>query len=85
VCNFASAYLSSLNTGDPGASEFIGERKQWDGFVRFNVTKNFNLFLDVINLNEENRGRYQGLFREDRRNQTNLFPRSITGGVQARF
>ncbi len=85
MCNYASAYLSSLNTGDPGSSEFIGERKQWDGFARFNVTRNFNLFVDVINLNRENRGRYQGLYREDRRNQTNLFPRSITGGVQARF
>jgi hypothetical protein len=85
MCNYASSYLVSLNTGDPSSSEFFGERKQWDGFVRFNLTRNFNLFLDAINLNEENRAHFQGLVRADRQAQTNLFPRTFTAGVQARF
>ena len=65
--------------------EFIGRRDQFDFFARFKVSRNLNVFLDVINLLEENRGRYSGLYREDRRAQTNLFPRSISTGVQARF
>ncbi|MBI5769929.1 MAG: TonB-dependent receptor [Verrucomicrobia bacterium] len=83
--NFAGTYLSSLNTGDPSSSEFIGRREQYDFFARLKINKNLNVFLDVINLFEENRGRYSGLYREDRRAQTNLFPRSISAGVQARF
>ncbi|MBL9211626.1 MAG: TonB-dependent receptor [Opitutaceae bacterium] len=83
--NYADTYLASLNAGDPSSSEFIGRRDQFDLFARFKVTKNINVFLDVVNLLEENRGRYSGLYREDRRAQTNLFPRSISTGVQARF
>ncbi|MBL9200767.1 MAG: TonB-dependent receptor [Opitutaceae bacterium] len=83
--NYADTYLSSLNAGDPSSSEFIGRRDQFDFFARFKVTRNVNVFLDVINLLEENRGRYSGLYREDRRAQTNLFPRSISTGIQARF
>ena len=83
--NFADTYLSSLNTGDPSSSEFIGRRGQYDFFARFKITRNLNVFLDVINLFEENRGRYSGLYRADRWAQTNLFPRSISTGVQARF
>jgi iron complex outermembrane receptor protein len=83
--NYADTYLASLNAGDPSSSEFIGRRDQFDLFARFKITKNVNVFLDVVNLLEENRGRYSGLYREDRRAQTNLFPRSISTGVQARF
>jgi TonB-dependent receptor len=83
--NFASTHLYSLNVADPSSSEFVGERQQFDFFARFKITRNLNVFLDVINLFEENRGRYLGLYREDRRAQTNLFPRSISAGVQARF
>jgi hypothetical protein len=83
--NYADTYLASLNTGDPSSSEFIGRRGQFDFFARFKVTKKINVFLDVINLDEENRGRYSGLYRPDRRAQTNLFPRSISAGIQARF
>ncbi len=83
--NYASTYLASINAGDPSSSEFIGQRGQFDFFARFKITRNLNVFLDVINLNEENRGRYSGLYRDDRRAQTNLFPRSISTGVQARF
>ncbi|MFO1448952.1 MAG: TonB-dependent receptor [Opitutaceae bacterium] len=83
--NYADTYLASLNTGDPSSSEFIGRRGQFDFFARFTVRENLNLFLDVINLTEENRGRYSGLYRDDRWAQTNLFPRSISAGVQARF
>jgi len=43
------------------------------------------VFFDVINLTEATRGRYRGLYRDDRWAQTNLFPRSISAGVQARF
>ncbi len=83
--NYADTYLSSLNAGDPSSSEFIGRRGQYDFFARFKISRNLNVFFDVINLTEENRGRYNGLYREDRRAQTNLFPRSISAGVQARF
>jgi iron complex outermembrane receptor protein len=83
--NYSETYLASLNAGDPSSSEFIGGRGQFDFFVRLKLTRSLNVFLDVINLNEENRGRYSGLYREDRRAQTNLFPRSISTGVQARF
>ena len=83
--NYSDTYLSSLNTGDPSSSEFIGRRGQYDFFARYKVTKTINVFLDVINLGEENRGRYNGLYRPDRRAQTNLFPRSISAGIQARF
>jgi iron complex outermembrane receptor protein len=83
--NYASDYLISLDTGDPSSSEFIGDRQQWDFFGRLNLTKNFNLFVDVINLTEENRDRYQGLPIAARQAQTNIFSRSITVGVQARF
>ena len=83
--NYADTYLSSLNAADPSSSEFIGRRGQFDFFARFKVTKNVNVFLDVINLAEENRGRYSGLYRDDRWAQTNLFPRSISAGIQARF
>jgi TonB-dependent receptor len=83
--NYADTYLASLNAGDPSSSEFIGRRDQFDFFARFKISRNLNVFLDVINLLEENRGRYSGLYREDRRAQTNLFPRSISTGVQARF
>lgn len=83
--NYADTYLASLNAGDPSSSEFIGRRGQYDFFARFKLTRNVNVFFDVVNLFEENRGRYSGLYREDRRAQTNLFPRSISAGVQARF
>jgi len=83
--NFAGTYLASLNTGDPSSSEFIGRREQYDFFARVKLTRSINVFLDVINLTEENRGRYSGLYRADRQAQTNLFPRSISTGVQARF
>jgi len=83
--NYADTYLSSLNAADPSSSEFIGRRGQYDFFARFKVTRNVNVFFDVVNLFEENRGRYSGLYREDRRAQTNLFPRSLSTGVQARF
>jgi iron complex outermembrane receptor protein len=83
--NYADTYLASLNAGDPSSSEFIGRRDQFDFFARFKISRNLNVFLDVVNLLEENRGRYSGLYREDRRAQTNLFPRSISAGVQARF
>ena len=83
--NFSDTYLSSLNAGDPSSSEFIGRRGQFDFFMRLKLTRQLNVFLDVINLTEENRGRYNGLYRDDRWAQTNLFPRSISAGVQARF
>ncbi|WP_414664471.1 TonB-dependent receptor [Horticoccus sp. 23ND18S-11] len=83
--NFSDTYLSSLNAGDPSSSEFIGRRGQFDFFARVRLTRQLNVFLDVINLTEENRGRYSGLYRDDRWAQTNLFPRSISAGFQARF
>jgi len=83
--NFSDTYLSSLNAGDPSSSEFIGRRGQFDFFARVKLTRRLNVFLDVINLTEENRGRYSGLYRDDRWAQTNLFPRSISAGFQARF
>lgn len=83
--NYADTYLASLNAGDPSSSEFVGRRGQFDFFARFKVSRNVNVFFDVVNLFEENRGRYSGLYRDDRRAQTNLFPRSISTGVQARF
>jgi TonB-dependent receptor len=83
--NYADTYLASLDVGDPSNSEFIGRRAQWDGFARFKLTRTFNVFVDVINLAETTRGRYRGLYRDDRRAQTNLFPRSVAAGVQARF
>ncbi len=72
--NYADTYLASLNAGDPSSSEFIGRRDQFDLFARFKITKNVNVFLDVVNLLEENRGRCSGPYREDHRAQTNLFP-----------
>lgn len=83
--NYSDTYLSSLNANDPSSSEFIGRRGQFDFFARIKINRTFNVFFDVVNLLEENRGRYSGLYREDRRAQTNLFPRSISTGVQARF
>lgn len=83
--NHSSTHLFSLNVADPSSSEFVGKRQQFDFFARFKMTRNLNVFLDVINLLEENRGRYLGLYRDDRRSQTNLFPRSISTGIQARF
>ncbi len=83
--NYTSDYLTSLNTADPSSSEFIGARGQWDFFGRVNLTRNINLFLDAINLTEENRSRYQGLPVAARQAQTNIFSRSFTFGVQARF
>ncbi len=83
--NYSDTYLASLNAGDPSSSEFIGRRGQYDFFARYKFTRNVNVFFDVINLTEENRGRYSGLYRGDRQAQTNLFPRSISAGVQARF
>ncbi|WP_414663933.1 TonB-dependent receptor [Horticoccus sp. 23ND18S-11] len=83
--NVAGTYLLSLDTSDPSNSEFVGRREQWDFFARFRVTRNVSVFLDVINLAEDNRGRYRGLYRDDRRAQTNVFPRSISAGLQARF
>ena len=55
--NYSDTYLASLNAGDPSSSEFIGRRGQFDFFARFKVTRQLNVFLDVINLFEENRGR----------------------------
>ncbi|MBL9210410.1 MAG: TonB-dependent receptor, partial [Opitutaceae bacterium] len=83
--NYADTYLTGLDVNDPSNSEFVGRRAQWDGFVRFTLTRRTSVFFDVINLTEATRGRYRGLFRDDRWAQTNLFPRSISGGVQARF
>ncbi len=83
--NYSDTYLASLNAGDPSSSEFIGRRGQYDFFLRCKVSRNLNVFFDVINLFEENRGRYSGLYREDRRAQTNLFPRSLSAGAQVRF
>lgn len=83
--NYADDYLISLDSSDPSASEFVGARQQWDFFGRLNLTRNVNLFVDVINLTEENRDRFQGLPIAGRQSQTNIFSRSITVGVQARF
>ena len=83
--NFSSTHLFTLNVADPSSSEFVGQRQQFDFFTRFKISRNLNVFMDVINLFEENRGRYLGLYRADRRAQTNLFPRSISTGIQARF
>jgi TonB-dependent receptor len=83
--NYADSYLVGLNTSDPSSSDFIGARQQWDFFARFNITEHWNLFVDVINLGNDHRSRYQGLVAESRHSQTNLFSRSITAGVQLRF
>lgn len=83
--NYADDYIISLDTSDPSNSEFMGARQQWDLFGRFKVTRALSVFMDVINLGESHRGRYRGLVREDRRGQTNLFPRTITVGAQLRF
>lgn len=85
MLNYASDYLVSLNTGDPSSSEFLGARAQWDFFGRLYLTRNVNLFVDAINLTEENRARYQGLPVAARQAQTNIFSRSFTFGIQARF
>jgi hypothetical protein len=83
--NHASAYLLSLDAGDPSNSEFVGARQQWDAFARFRLTRPLSVFLDVINLTAAHRGRYRGLVHSDRRAQTNLFPRTLTAGFQTRF
>ncbi len=83
--NFASSYLNALDVSDPSSSEFIGGREQWDFFVRFRLSRPVSVFLDVINLAQDNRARFRGLYRADRQTQTNVFPRSISAGVQARF
>jgi outer membrane receptor protein involved in Fe transport len=83
--NYNSSYLSGLNTADPSSSSFFGAREQWDFFARFKITEKFNVFLDVINVLEENRSIYQGQVSAARQVQTNLFPRTITAGIQARF
>ncbi len=57
--NYADTYLASLNAGDPSSSEFIGRRGQFDFFTRFKISRNLNVFLDAIDLLEENRGRYR--------------------------
>lgn len=83
--NYSDTYLASLNAADPSSSEFIGRRGQYDFFARCKVSRNLNVFFDVVNLFEENRGRYSGLYRPDRQAQTNLFPRSFSAGAQVRF
>lgn len=83
--NYAASYIASLDNSDPSNSEFIGSRYQFDFFARYKLSRNLNFFVDVVNLTEEYRARYRGIVRNDRWAQTNLFPRVITAGVQARF
>jgi hypothetical protein len=45
--------------------------RRWDLRLMWNCA---DTYLDVVNLLEENRGRCSGLYREDHRAQTNLFP-----------
>ncbi len=85
MLNYASDYLISLDTGDPSSSEFFGARTQIDCFGRLTLTKRVNLFIDAINVTGENRNRYQGAPIPGRQAQTNIFSRSFTFGVQARF
>lgn len=83
--NYQSSYLASLSTSDPSSSDFIGARSQWDFFARYNINKTYNVFLDVINLFENDMTKYQGQVSLSRLSQTVMFSRSITLGVQARF
>lgn len=85
MCNYTDYTINSLDLSDPSGTEFFGSRMQWDFFGRFKITKNVNVFVDVVNMFEENRDRYQGLYREDRLAQVNVFNRVVTAGVQARF
>ncbi len=85
MCNYTDYTINTLDLSDPSGTEFYGERTQWDFFARFRISRNINLFADVVNAFEENRKRYQGLYRTDRLAQVNVFNRVITVGVQSRF
>lgn len=85
MCNYTDYTINSLDLSDPSGTEFFGARTQWDFFGRFKITQNTNVFVDVVNMFEENRERYQGLYRYDRLAQVNVFNRVVTVGVQARF
>ncbi|MEE4538224.1 MAG: TonB-dependent receptor [Erythrobacter sp.] len=55
--NYRGDQLRSLNT-DPGETQFEDDFLTFDISVRYQVTDNFQVFLDAVNINEEPTSRY---------------------------